>query len=406
VRLVALALAALLLLGTRPAASAPASTVTVPLVDDGNHLFTEVRINGSEPLRFAIDTAGGQLIDAAVADRLGLRHGRTVRLHGVGDGVEPGWTTRVDRLAIGGAHLDDVGFIATPIAGSFGVAEGSHIDGIIGPALLAHFTVTVDPTAGTLTLAPPGTGPLGDVPLRLDDGDHPSVACRIENVATRCQLDTGSRLAITLMRPFLDANPAIAQRPQTADGIDGYGIGGPARGRLGYVGVTLAARTVHVVADYTSQTRGAFAHGEVGGNVGERVLRRFAVTYDLARGRASFTPNATIDAPDRVDRSGLFLVRRDTVTRVLDVRDGTPAALAGLHAGDELVAVDGRPATAFSLGAIRALLSDARTERVSLRVRDGTGERDVDLALANYVPSASEATAPTTAPSTGSAGLL
>jgi hypothetical protein len=388
VRLAALALGALALLGAAQPPSTPApqaATISVPLTSDGEHLFAQVRLDGSPPLRFAIDTAGGQLVDTALATRLGLRRGRSIRVAGVGNGEDRGWTTRVARVQIGDAAIDNVPFVAMPIEHSFGQAEGAPIDGIIGPALLRRFTVTIDATNEMMTLAPRGSGPLGEVPLLVEDG-HPAVPCRIEDVETRCQLDTGSRLAVTLLRPFLAAHPAIASLPQTADGVDGYGIGGPARGRLGYVALTLGGRTIRVVADYTSQQKGAFAHGALGGNVGERVLRRFVVTYDLARRRVHFAPSSAVDEPDRIDRSGLFLIRSNDVTRVLNVRPGTPGASAGLRDGDVIVAIDGRDASSLSLGAMRTLLSDPNVASVTLRVRGAGGERDVDVALANYVP--------------------
>ena len=90
VRLAALALATLVLLGVAEPAAPPAKTVTVPLTSDGEHLFAQVRLDGSPPLRFAIDTAGGQLVDTAVATRIGLRRGRRVRIAGVGNGEDPG----------------------------------------------------------------------------------------------------------------------------------------------------------------------------------------------------------------------------------------------------------------------------------------------------------------------------
>jgi hypothetical protein len=272
-----------------------------------------------------------------------------------------------------------------PIGTTFGVAEGAPIDGVIGPALLKRFTVTIDAAGGTMSLAPRASGPLGDLPLSIDDEGHPSIPCRLDEVDTTCQLDTGSRLAVTLTRPFLTAHPEVAARATTAVGVNGYGIGGPARGRLGLVDVSLAGRSIDVVADFTAQTDGAFAHGTVGGNVGERLLRRFVVTYDLARHRASFTPSTAYAQPDRVDRSGMFLIRQDDQTLALDVRPGTPAATAGVKDGDVLLAIDGTDAKTLSLQAIRDALSNPDASRVTLRLRDDKGEREVSLALTDYV---------------------
>ncbi len=377
--------AALALFGAAPSPqpSRPAS-VTVPIRSEGDHLFTTVTIDGT-PLRFVVDTSGGEILDARAALKLDLRHGREIRVSGVGDRAVAAYTTRIPQLALGSATLANIGFVVLPIGTTFGVAEGEPIDGVIGPALLRRFTVTIDATGGTMSLAPRGSGPLGDLPLSIDDEGHPAIPCRLDAIDTTCQLDTGSRLAVTLTRPFLAAHPEIAARATTAVGVDGYGIGGPARGRLGPVSVTVAGQRIDVIGDFTAQTDGAFAHGSVGGNVGERLLRRFVVTYDLARGRASFTPSTAFAQADHLDRSGMFLIRQDDQTVVLDVRPGTPAAAAGVKDGDVLLSLDGREARALSLRAIREALSDPTTARVALRVRDGDDERAVSLALTDYV---------------------
>lgn len=387
VRLLALALAVLLTGAAAPASSAaPASGgVAVPVGSEGGHLFAEVRLDGSAPLRFAVDTSGGEIVDQAVAERLGLKLGRPVSLGGVGGHSEVARRVTIERVELGGARLDGVRFVALPIGQSFGVAESTHVDGIIGPALLARFTVTIDAAGGTMTLAPRGSGPPGDLPLALDGSGHPAAPCTVAALPAHCQLDTGSRLAVSLMRPFLDSHPAVAARATTAEGVQGYGIGGPARGKLGPVEIGLGGRTVSVIGDFTTQRRGAFADGSVEANLGEPLLRRFVVTYDLARGRARIVPSAAIDEPQVLDRSGLFVIRPDPAsTTVLDVRPGTPAAGAGVRPNDALVALDGTPAAALSLGDIRTRLAEPGGTRVVLRLRGAAGERDVTLTLADY----------------------
>lgn len=386
-RLIVAVLAALFILLGAAAPSIPPGEAShsVAVTDDGAHLFVWLRLNGSEPLHFAVDTAGGEMIDSTVAARLQLGLRGEVSLTGIGAGSERGRWTRVGEVQIGTVKLRNVGFIVLPIATSFGVAEGTRIDGIIGPALLSRFTVTIDPAAGTMTLDPPASGPLGEIPMASYGGGHPTTACTVAGVATRCTLDTGSRLNVTLLRPFLENHPAIAARATTAEGVEGYGIGGTARGRLGEIPIGLAGRELTVVADFTSQRVGAFASRSVGANVGEGVLRRFAITYDAARGRVRIVPTAAFGEPDRVDRSGLFLVRRDGATIVLDVRPETPAAKAGLRAGDEVVTVDASPAGTLDLNAIRSLLRDPAVTHVVLGVRGDEGIREIDLGLADYV---------------------
>ena len=397
--------AAFALLGAAPAVSPPPAPVRVPLLVESDHLYVTVTIGGN-PLHFVVDSGGGELLDDAVARRLNLAEQGRLTITGVGNGKVRAWRTTVDQVGIGDATLRNVHFVVLPIDTTFGIAEGVHIDGMIGPALLDHFIVTFDPAGGTLTLAPPGSGEPGDVPLTLDRADHPSVPCTVAQIATRCMLDTGSRLAISLPRPFLEAHPEIMTRALTAEGVDGYGIGGAARGQLGRVTVALGGRTQLVVGDFTAQRAGAFAFENYGGNVGQRMLRRFVLTLDYGRKRAHFAPSSLADAVDRVDRSGLFLIRSEDRTMAIDARPGTPAAAAGVRDGDELIAIDGTPAASLALDDIRARLSAAAGTRIALQLRNEGVDRTVNFALADYVPSATLATALTAAGSRGNAGSM
>ena len=214
-----------------------------------------------------------------------------------------------------------------------------------------------------MTLAPPASGAVGELPMRTFAGGHPTTPCTIAGVQTRCTLDTGSRLTVTLLRPFLDAHPAIDARATTEPGVQGYGIGGPARGRLGDVTIGLDGHALTVVGDYTNQRVGAFASRAVGGNARRRGSCGASSSRSTKRaGVRTWSASAAFGDPEPIDRSGLFLIRRDGATIVLDVRAGTPAALAGVRSGDELVAVDGRPAAALGLDAIRRTLAGPRRD--------------------------------------------
>jgi S1-C subfamily serine protease len=83
------------------------------------------------------------------------------------------------------------------------------------------------------------------------------------------------------------------------------------------------------------------------------------VTFDYAHQRVVFEPNERFAEPFEGEMSGATFVRAgpDFVVRL--VNPGTPAAEAGLHEGDRVTSVDGRPAAEFDLAALRAHLTGA-----------------------------------------------
>ncbi|MFZ2988287.1 S41 family peptidase [Ideonella sp.] len=75
----------------------------------------------------------------------------------------------------------------------------------------------------------------------------------------------------------------------------------------------------------------------------------------------------------------------DAPLRVRYVEPGSPAALAGLARGDQLLSVNGQPASALiSAGNYSALSADAAGQLLTLSVRNASGDRSLTLTSASY----------------------
>jgi S1-C subfamily serine protease len=111
---------------------------------------------------------------------------------------------------------------------------------------------------------------------------------------------------------------------------------------------------------YVSQdAAGALATSEYDGVIGGGILRRFKVIFDYARQQLILEPNAGSDEPIEYDMSGMRLHTEGDqfgTFRIHQVLEHTPAARAGLRKGDELITIDGAPATKFSLDEIDDML--------------------------------------------------
>jgi hypothetical protein len=370
----------------------PASAAgVVPMTIVNNHVVVDVSLDGAGPFRFIVDSGAGNLLDPAVAAAIGARVDGRVRLMGVGDASESGAVTSVRRVAIGAATFVDVRFVVAPARATFAAAEGPEIDGIIGSSIIGSGVTVFDYAARTLTFdageAALDSGGATVLPVATIDGE-PNVPCTVGDVPGSCAIDTGSRLNVTVLAPFAKQFPAIVPAALSSTGVDGYGIGGPAYGRLGRLDrLTFGSLALSgIVADFSVQKRGAFASSRIAANVGGGVLRRFTLVFDLAHRRISLRPNADFNAPDEVDRSGLFLIARGAAVTVLDVRPQTPAERAGIKAGDRIVSAQGESLRPQALPRLRALLAGGAETHVALEIaRDGESTRTIDLRLSDYL---------------------
>ena len=365
-----------------------ATETTVPIEISENHVYLDVMLNGKGPYHFIFDTGGANIVDTEVAKEIGATGGGSAQIGGVGNTTESSSFATVKTLQVGSAIVTNQVFTVLPVHKGFGVTAGMPVDGLIGYEVLSRFVTTFDYANKRVTLQMPGTytAPANATVVPIAQyGTQPQFPCTIDDVAATCTLDTGARESVTLFTPFLSAHPAVVPATLTAPGVNGFGVGGPAIGKLGRLHtLSIGALTLHdLVGDYTQQSEGALAMPFIGANVGGAVWKRFTMTLDYRNLTMALTPNAGFTARDYWDRSGVFLINNGAIT-IINVRAGTPAAKVGLVKGDVITSVDG--SSALSLEGVRQIFLGTPGTVVHLVVKskDGT-TKNVDLTLEDYV---------------------
>ncbi|HEX4013644.1 MAG TPA: aspartyl protease family protein [Candidatus Cybelea sp.] len=367
-----------------------ATSTTVPIQVVNNHIYVEVMLEGHGPYRFVLDSGGDYIVTPDLAKSLGARSSGEAQLGGIGSQTEGAAFAHIDSIGVGKAKVEKQYVLVLPIGTGFGMAEGMQIDGMLGYQFLARFVTAIDYANGTMTLTMPSaaTQPAGSAAIPfIIDGTIPRIDAGINGVTVSAEVDTGSRAGLTLAAPFLAQYPAIAALAKTPPGVTGFGVGGPGYGRFGRVpALTIGPFTiVNSIADFTSAKAGAFSNPYNPANLGGGLWRRFNVTFDYYKKALYLTKNAAFDTAFPRDRSGLFIIDRAGALTVISVMQGSAGANAGLAKDDVIVTVNGAAATTISLAALRTLLSAQAGTVVHLHVRNATGERDVNLTLADYV---------------------
>jgi predicted metalloprotease with PDZ domain len=82
------------------------------------------------------------------------------------------------------------------------------------------------------------------------------------------------------------------------------------------------------------------------GRIGLGYLQRYRVLLDPSAGRMVMAAGSDVDRPPLRSTSGLLVGFYSDRLRVLHVMRGSPAAVAGWQAGDQICSVDGQPITA------------------------------------------------------------
>jgi predicted aspartyl protease len=368
-----------------PAASQAVAQIPIEL--SGNEVFLQLRVNGSEPLWFGLDTgAGGTVISTETVEALGLKLEGSHRTQGAGGHV-PSSTVRGVRLDIGGARLEDLS-VQTIALTSIENAMGHKMDGILGAEFFRRYVVELDYENQRVGVYEPAgfeyRGGGESLPLTFEL-NHPYVRAKVampgrEPVEGKFVLDTGSNFPLILLDTFVREKRLAESNPKTLK-VTGRGVGGEVTMPVGRTGrLTLGSYSLENPVTSFPQT-GWFAREGAAGNIGGAVLRRFKVTFDYSRGRIFLEPNKRFNEPFEYDMSGLQIVTESpafkTVT-VLRILPDSPAAEAGLRQGDEIVSIGGRPVAELKIAALREMLRQP-DRRYALAVRRGAETVNAEL---------------------------
>jgi hypothetical protein len=368
----------------------PAGRVTVPIQLLNNHVYFEAKVNGKGPFLCIFDTGGHSLLTPDTAKALAVHAEGDIPGTGAGEGVvDAGFAGGVD-FQVGDLTLSHQTIAVLPFAAK--EVEGFDEQCMLGFELVRRFVTTIDYGAKTITFTDPArfTGKDAGTPVPFVFYNHlPQVTGRFEGIPGRFDIDTGSRVELTLTKPFVEANGLTSKHPKGVLAVDGWGVGGPSRS---YVtrGAEFELGPVKIdglVTGFGTQGKGAFADPNYQGNVGSGLLKRYAVTFDYNRQIMYLKP--LTPAPKDVavfDRAGFWLNLSAAGFKIMDLTSGGAAADTGLKAGDEITAVDGVAASKLDLPELRKRLrDDPAGTQVKLDVVAGGQAKAVTLTLRDQI---------------------
>ena len=371
--------------------AAGATQTTFPFELINNHIYADVSINGRGPYLFIFDSGGVNLVTPALAAQLGLKTEGQMEGNGAGAGHVDVGLTKIDSLKIGDASINSQVFASLPLDALSNV-EGIDEKGMVGFETFRRFVTRIDYGAHTMTLITPSAFDAKDsgtaVPITFN-GNTIEVNGLYDGKQGNFTIDTGSRACLTLAAPFVARNKLREGAGKGVEAVTGWGVGGASR--------SFATRAKEfefgsqdvkgTVAEMSTDTGGDFAAAATAGNIGACILKRYIVTLDYEHNVMYLKPVAgAIDDLDTFDRAGLWINGSDSGFKIVDITKNAPAEEAGLKAGDEIVAVDGKPASSLKLFEVRRMLRDeAPGTIVNFAIKRGNETKGVAVTLRDLI---------------------
>jgi Aspartyl protease len=130
---------------------------TLPFATYSNYVWLSVRVNGSRPLQFTLDSgASGSVISQRAADELGLGVKAQRRESNLGTGESAPNVSRSANVTLNLSGIDlrekEISVVSTDTLES---ATGHRIDGILGAEIFRRYVVEIDYAGSQIALFDP-----------------------------------------------------------------------------------------------------------------------------------------------------------------------------------------------------------------------------------------------------------
>ena len=335
--------------------------VKVPFLASNSLILLPVSINGNPPLYFLLDTGvkANLLFSKSMGDSLGLTYTRRVGMVGA-DGSTTVWarvspTNTLDLEGVEGRLQ------------SLLVLEEDFLE------LEAVLGLTFYQPEG-LAWKPPFYRRL---PLQVEDGkayiDVKVHQMEGATIKAKVLVDTGANHGLLLNQ---ETSAEIKLPEQRIETQLGQSLGGVLYGQLGRV-ERLSMRGLffqQVITSYPEPSTFSALIQASGrqGSLGAEVLGKTKLILDYPRNGFYVRPGATFYNPFEFDMSGLVVKKRRTKEKrwyIGDVREGSPAHLAGVLPFDEILRIDSVPVLIWEMEQLVKLLRSEPGRVVVLDLR-------------------------------------
>jgi hypothetical protein len=346
----------------------------VPATFIQNVVFLPVNIGASEPSLFVLDSSGRDTsIGVERAKELGFPANQPATL------VLPGVAFPFESLP------------ALPRA-DFASDLGRPYEGTVGADVLSRVVVAIDYARETVQLFDPGTykytGHGRIFPLSFSDG-MPVIRAKLDTpkgkqVEADFGVNTAMIAGIVVSQKFSEAHHVFPSKGKITVAFDPQLTGGESVSlfRLRYFKIAGSAAQ-DTIAKVSSSKMAGTGDPKLAGVIGGGFLRRFNIVLDYPHHQIIFDANTQLHDYDEEDKSGIAVVAKGPGLKafeVVHVVPGTPAADAGIRAGDLIAGIDDEAAADMTLDSVRYLFRQVgHSYKVVVQRGDQTKEVTIQM---------------------------
>lgn len=366
-----------------------AKVVELDFIRESNLIIVPIKLNGEGPYNFIIDTGSesGMVFDKWVIGENNLVDARTIPVYSAdGSKVTDLWVANDLDIRFPGVQGKQQSMLVLQenfidIQNVIGV----NAHGILGSEIFNRFVVEIDYGKKQLRLYEPENFkvPRGfkRFPITLDNY-RPFLKVGIKQkghkpVDVKLLIDTGASSAL-----FLDAEnfPDIHVPEKTVEHTLGRALVGVIEGKIGRIdrlnlgnGIKFKKVTTSFPENWIVSSRESIEKKDPRhGTIGSEILSRFSVIFNYHKEEVYLKKNKDYKDPFKFNSAGINVLATGSDLSayfVADVIKDSPAVKAGLEAGDEIIAIDGKPAFFYKLSEINAIFRGRRGTVLTLIIR-------------------------------------
>ncbi len=336
----------------QPADGMPASrylgTIRFGVLNGGIILGKALLNNFPDTLNFIFDTGcGGVSLDSATADHYHLVPETNVNyIRGIAGKCHQKLLQGMS-LSVAGIRLDS---LTIQVSDYYVLSSvyGEKIDGILGYSFFSRYLVFINYDSSKMDVYTKGPVkyPRGGFLLHPRLYGLPMLEGRVgdaRDFRSRFYFDTGAGLCLLFSSEFTADSAVFGPKRKKPFHTQGAGLGGKTDMQLTTL-KTFSLGPFHFrqIPTYIfNDSYDVTSYPQLGGLIGNDLLRRFNLIVNYARSEIYILPNTSFNTPFDYSYSGLSIGLVDGRVLVTDVMPESPAEKAGLHEGDMILEIDG-----------------------------------------------------------------
>jgi len=353
-------------------------SIRFTLLNDGIILGKAKLGDFPDSLNFVFDTGcGGLSLDSTAADRLKLvPRISPFTVRGIGG-------MRQQRLLDGmSLHLGNITLDSLTLQVSnyeiLTSVYGERIDGIIGYSFFSRYLVKVDYDNSRIDIYSKGDVqyPKGGFLLRPRLLGLPMLQGQLSDawdISSRFYFDTGAGLCLLFSSHFTSDSAVFGPKKKKPVRAEGAGLGGKTEMQLTTLkNFSLGPFHFRQIPTYIfDDSYDVTSYPELGGLIGNDLLRRFNLILNYDRSEIYIVPNESFNQPFDYSYSGVTIALLGGKIVVTDVMKDSPGEKAGLQEGDIILEINGdsRQDLQVYQGLLRTI-----GPKIKVLVRRGEGE--------------------------------